>query len=55
MNDWRRVELRFRARLFGGDDWRELRADLLAQRASIADAAAAFEIERRRSIVTTRG
>jgi hypothetical protein len=46
LNDWGRVELRFRAQLWSAGDWRELRADLLAGRASIADASAAFEIER---------
>jgi hypothetical protein len=40
------VELRFRAELFSAQGWRELRRDLLACRASIADAVAAFELER---------
>jgi len=38
--------LRFRADLWSAADWRALRADLIAGRATIADANAAFEIER---------
>ncbi len=46
INGWAPVQLRFRAQLFSAEEWRQLRADLLTGRATIADVGAAFEIER---------
>lgn len=45
-NGWGSVELRFRAQLWTEEEWRTLRNDFLAGRASIEDVGAAFEIER---------